>query len=549
MLKRILYIIVCLIVLSILSIGSFLGYLYHSANMKTPHHSFSDTCTLTQTDSLRVYKNNWLRHNEDGLWELYMEGNDYERGYAAGKLSEALLYYQEKVFVDQIKKFVPSDAYLKFLRFCIVLFNRHLGENVPEEYRHEIYGISQSCTHEYDAIGTPYERQLNYHSAHDLGHALQDYMMVGCSSFACWDKASTDGELLIGRNFDFYMGDDFARNKQVVFCYPEKGYKFASIGWPGMIGVLSGMNDQGLTVTINAAKSDVPTSSATPISILTREILQYASTIEEAYRIAQSRKTFVSESILIGSAKEGKAAIIEKSPEKIGLFHPDTCFLICTNHYQSETFQNDKRNRENIQTSDSPYRFERIKELLSRYTPLDPVSAVRILRDREGIHNVPLGLTNELAINQLLAHHSVVFQPHQLKIWISTSPWQCGKYICYDLRKVFEGRCSPDKAIRDRSSDIPADTLFLSHDYPQLLTYKQLLPVIKEAIDKRHPLPPETITSFIESNPDYYYVYERLGDYYQAISNPEEAGRYWEKALYLPIPNKQTKQALQAKIK
>jgi hypothetical protein len=49
---------------------------------------------------------------------------------------------------------------------------------VPEEFRDEIYGISLSCTHEYDFIGTPYERQLNYHSAHDLGHAMHDYMLV-----------------------------------------------------------------------------------------------------------------------------------------------------------------------------------------------------------------------------------------------------------------------------------------------------------------------------------------------------------------------------------
>ncbi len=38
-----------------------------------------------------------------------------------------------------------------------------------------------------------------------------------------------------------------------------------------MIGVLSGMNETGLTVTINAVKSDMPTASATPISILTRD--------------------------------------------------------------------------------------------------------------------------------------------------------------------------------------------------------------------------------------------------------------------------------------
>ena len=93
---------------------------------------------------------------------------------------------------------------------------------------------------------------------------MQDYMLVGCSSFATWGTQSADSSLLIGRNFDFYVGDAFAENKQVAFYVPEQGYRFASVGWPGMIGVLSGMNETGLTVTINAAKSAVPTGSATP---------------------------------------------------------------------------------------------------------------------------------------------------------------------------------------------------------------------------------------------------------------------------------------------
>ncbi len=52
-----------------------------------------------------------------------------------------------------------------------------------------------------------------------------------------------------------------------------------------------------------------------PSPWLPREILQYASTIEEAYAIVEKRKMFVAESFLIGSAKDGKAAIIEKTPE------------------------------------------------------------------------------------------------------------------------------------------------------------------------------------------------------------------------------------------
>mgnify|MGYP002092209792 CR=1 FL=1 len=35
-----------------------------------------------------------------------------------------LMRYQEQVFVDQIREFIPSDGYLKFLRGLIVIFNR-----------------------------------------------------------------------------------------------------------------------------------------------------------------------------------------------------------------------------------------------------------------------------------------------------------------------------------------------------------------------------------------------------------------------------------------
>ena len=533
--------------------------------MRTPKHepsiimtkvSHAGTTTMVPAEvlyndtlDLRYYDGNFLRHSESGLWELFVKGDAFQRGEAIGKLSSDLLHYQEKVFVDQIRDIVPSDSYLKFLRFFIVLFNRHLGENVLEEYRNEIYGISLSCTHEYDFIGTPYERQLNYHSAHDLGHAMQDYMLVGCSSFATWGTQSADSSLLIGRNFDFYVGDAFAENKQVAFYTPDQGYKFASVGWPGMIGVLSGMNETGLTVTINAAKSAVPTGSATPISILTREILQYASTIDEAFAIAKKRKTFVSESILIGSAKDGKAAIIEKSPEKTVLFKgKESDRLISTNHYQSEEFSKDERNMENIRTSDSPYRFARLEELINENMPIDASKAASILRNHKGLQDADLGLANEMAINQFIAHHSVIFQPEKRLMWVSTSPWQCGKYVAYDLNKIFNDTINLQHEIYSSNLTIPADEFTETPEFQHLLTYKKLTPLLLKKIRKKEKIEEHVLKTYEASNPSLYYVYEVMGDYYEAMQQPQQAIAYWQKALKKPIPKLQEKERIQQKI-
>ena len=553
-----------LLLLVIVLIGG-ISYLYFSADMMTPSKKpdiimvkvpYADTTALVpagvihnDTLNLRYYADNFMRHSESGLWELFVRGDALERGDAIGKLSADLLHHQEKVFVDQIREIIPSDSYLKFLRFFIVLFNRTLGENVPEEYREEIYGISLSCTHDYDFIGTPYERQLNYHAAHDLGHTMQDYMLVGCSSFATWGTQSADSSLLIGRNFDFYVGDAFAENKQVTFCAPSKGYKFASIGWTGMIGVLSGMNETGLTVTINAAKSAMPTSSATPISILTREILQYASTIDEAFAIAQKRKTFVSESILIGSAKDGRAAIIEKSPEKTVLFNgKEKDRIICTNHYQSEAFAKDERNMENIRTSDSPYRYARLEELISENQPMNPVKAASILRNRKGRQNADLGLANEMAINQFIAHHSVIFQPEKQLMWVSTSPWQCGKYVAYDLNLIFKKAIALRAEIYIPELTIPADEFMQEPEFEQLLTYKRLTPLLLKKIKAKEKVEDSLLKEYEASNPSFYYVYEVLGNYHEAIRQPQQAVGYWKKALTRPIPKLQEKERIQQKI-
>lgn len=540
-----------LLLIFVLVVGGTIGYMYFSADMCIPQITEPvPNYELIKEGNYRQWgDNNFLRKSESGLWELKVSGNDYERGIAIGKMSEDLLYYQEKVFVDQIKEIVPSENYLRFLGFFTILYNRNLGKNVPEEYRREIYGISQSCSDEFDYISTPYERQLNYHAAHDLGHAMQDYMLVGCSSFATWGSESTDSTLIIGRNFDFYVGDDFAKNKEVLFYEPDKGHKFVSIAWPGMTGVLSGMNEEGLTVTINAAKSTMPTSAKTPISVLTREILQYASTIDEAYEIAKKRETFVSESILVGSAKDKKAVIIEKSPDDIGLYTTKGERIICTNHFQSDTFAKDKRNLENIRTTDSQYRYDRLTELLDQNKPIDQTKAASILRNTKGLGDKEVGLTNEMAINQFIAHHSVIFKPEQRIIWVSTNPWQVGKYIAYDLNKIFKGKPDFRKEIYSEEYTIAEDSLIHSKTFANLIAYKDLTKDIKTQTKEKATIEESLLRMYEATNPEYYHMYEIVGDYYNSQNDKDRARVYWQKALTKEIPKVSEKERILKKIK
>lgn len=533
----------------LLLVAGAITVLYLSADMGTPEVSVNlNAYPVSDTNGVRTCKGSYLRQSESGLWEAYLQGDPLSRGVSMGRLSQDLLFYQEKVFVDQIKEIVPSESYLKFLRFFTIIFNRNLGEYIPDEYRREIYGISLSCTNEYNFIGTPYERQLNYHAAHDIGHTMQEYMLVGCSSFAVWDGKSQDSSLLVGRNFDFYVGDDFAKNKLISFVNPSSGYKFASVGWAGMVGVLSGMNEAGLTVTINAAKGDIPTSAAMPISILVREILQYASTIKEAYAIAQKRHTFVSESILIGSAKDGRAAIIEKTPSQIGLFESGSDRIICTNHYQSDTFKSDPKNLENIATTDSPYRYKRLQTLLSDSKPLNPTSAAKILRDRLGVNGEDIGLCNEKSLNQSIGHHSVIFKPKEGLMWVSTSPWQSGKMVCYNLKKIF---AKPDfsRELADSKLTIAADTAFIQHDYARVVAFRSLAKQVKKSIGSSIPLNADSLGRLLAVNPNMYHTYELLGNYYHHFGQLEKARVYWQKALGKEIPRVNERKAIEKKIK
>jgi len=510
-------------------------------------HYATDSLWLTcEQDSLRILNTgDYLVHSPYGNWELYVSGNPAQLGYKEGMLAQQLFRQQQAIFMDKLETMVSSKIKRRFIINFLHWYGRKMDRYIPEPYLTELYTLSKSLDNTYAYAGDNFRLLLFMHAAHDLGHALRDLAIVGCSSVASWGSKTVDGKLLIGRNFDFYVNDAFAENKVVYFVRPEQGIPYMSVSWAGMIGVVSGMNLQGLTVTMNAGKSSIPLSAKKPISIVAREILEKASTIAEAVAIAEQSQVFVSESLMIGSANDKKAVLLELSPKHMDVFEVDNAEqIICTNHFQSAAYQNDPRNLKHIQNSHSQYRYERLSELLWQQPKLNPAQMADILRNKEGLNDAAIGYGNDKAVNHLLAHHALIFQPEDRLVWVSNAPYQLGAFTAYDLNKVFHSDNFRTSSQVVDSLLIQADPFLFSTGYQQYEEMRRQSDSIPHQLHTKGVLTAGDIQKYQELNPHLWMVYYLSGKYWMANKAYSSASAAFEQALQCLLPTIQTERKI-----
>jgi len=512
--------------------------------------------TVEESDLVKINDNyfklneSWLRLNEYGNWECYIEGNGFERGRTLGILQKQLAQHQEAVFIDEIQSHVPSWWLRKALIVGIGWFNRDLDQQIPLEYREEIYGISQFFSDEYDYIGPKFNRVINYHAAHDIGHALQNMRLVGCTAFGTWQFDSTNQQMIVGRNFDFYFGDEFAKNKIVLLSNPDRGYKYISVTWAGFTGVVSGLNEKGLGITLNADKSEIPSKSGTPVSIIARDILQYAANIDEAIAISNKYKSFVSESFTISSAIDKTIVVIEKTPDTTGIYRTKVDTIIVTNHFQSSELKDSQINIEHMAKSESVSRYNRSKELIRNVDELNYTSMAGVLRNQQGLGNENIGMGNPLAINQLIAHHAVIFENTKKLIWVSAYPFVVNVMQAYsvdDFSSLSSGNVVFPVTID--SLLIDHDPFYKSEDYLRFSRFSSLRQDLVSATEENEAIGEEWIRSFIDSNPEFYQTYLVVGNYYFEVKQFDRARKWYKIGLSKEVAYFEDQEFMEERIK
>ena len=101
------------------------------------------------------------------------------------------------------------------------------------------------------------------------------------------------------------MNAGIQRHPLLVVYVPKEGNGFVNVTWAGMIGVISGMNEQKLAVSEIGDNfgPDNETLDGEPMPLLLREVLQYCDTLDQATTLIQNAKRTSSYHYCVGDAK------------------------------------------------------------------------------------------------------------------------------------------------------------------------------------------------------------------------------------------------------
>ncbi len=190
---------------------------------------------------------------------LKLEGTPYKMGLQHGTL------LKEKIR-DCVRKWIDSDTLGANDRFKMLKENAaKLLTYVPSHYVEEMKGVAAGSD-------LPLEKIVMLNLLPDI---------FQCMGLTVQGEATVDKALYHGHLFDFATLRGLASDLIVMIVKKEGKCPFVSIGYPGLIGSVVGLNDR--KISLGGVKGDESKEvDGMPIPFLIREILENTHSLEEA---------------------------------------------------------------------------------------------------------------------------------------------------------------------------------------------------------------------------------------------------------------------------
>jgi hypothetical protein len=227
-----------------------------------------------------------------------------------------------------------------------------------------------------------------------LAQALPDLSpMFACSTITLPASAAPDGVARFGRNLDFPTLGIADKHSVLLIYRPERGYQFAAVAWPGMIGVMSGMNEHGLAIANMEVPRQPRAPMAMPCGLLYRTILEKCRTVDEALALLRNTPRQSQNNLMLMDAA-GHRAVAEIDIDQVTIRRADEDeALISTNHHRA--------------SGAAPKCW--------RYTRLDQESAAQF--GDIGVEEIRQMLAHVIQGNMTM--QSMVFEPSNQVLWLA----------------------------------------------------------------------------------------------------------------------------------
>jgi hypothetical protein len=395
-----------------------------------------------------------------GIAVLRSQGESHAIGAAHGRLLAPLIAPVIRAAQPSIAATVSDEGWFGALTHAMRLAWRwrFIDDGLSDIDRRMIAGVTRGAGA--SGVAVAFEDVLRSQAVLDVGVPARrsgeaERHTLASSLTVLAQQQQMPARVWIGRTFALSGLDDGGDSAAPVVSIvkPSGRIAWASVGWPGQAGVVTGINAQGIAVMVDPARTaDVrPTRSARPISMLARAILEQAKTLDEAIKMVELTPTLGAALIVIVDGGSGAWAIVERTPSKaIVERKPKTIAFgdVLTTNALSSDPENDRARR----VLPTIPRVERAARLAR--SPLPDVAAMAaILRDRRGTDDSPRPHGHRGVIDDGRARHVAILDPASLELWVG-DPATPGRMRAFDLRHELRGE--GDRPVPP--ADIPADT-------------------------------------------------------------------------------------------
>ena len=283
---------------------------------------------------------------------------------------------------------------------------------------------------------------------------LQLAAMPMCSSLAVWGRGSADGTLRHARNFDFPGIGVWDARPSVVFCSPTEGLRYGFVTSLGidLPGVTS-FNEAGLVLTAHTRMHIDVDPSGTCIADLGHELIRRARTLDEAIDIVRRLGASSTWGLLVSSAAEQDAVLIETTGSAVRVTRPGAQHhLACTNRYRHPELAGGEVLTSPAFAIDSDARVATLEAAAARgaLTPEDLQALLATAQDPGADAHDPADRITGSCIASPLTVQSVVIEPEAMQVRVAAGrapvaggPWETIPWSWSDAAGLREERTVP----------------------------------------------------------------------------------------------------------